>query len=369
MPSRRQLLNVAIIVGSVGWLAWLIVTEHSQLGKAIAGLGHARGGLIFAAYACERLSIIALGRMQRRLLRAGHHQLTLTSVLGIVIAGNALSVSVPIAGAGLGAAFSFKEFERHKVSHHAAAFALAVSGVLSTATLMVIVAIGALISGNRTAAIFGLLGAVAIGALLAGTLLALHVPVCQRAVERVAVRTVRLGYRVRRKPPDRAELVVAETRERLAALHLSRSDWAAAIYLAFANWLGDAACLTLAIRAAGLAIPFRKLLLVWSAGQAAGTIGLTPGGVGIVEVALIAALTGAGEPAAGSTVAVLIYRLISLWLVLLIGWIIFIVLRSHRSRTSAAVTDAPEDSDAEPTSRRRWRPRGLRGMRFGVATR
>jgi putative heme transporter len=102
--------------------------------------------------------------------------------------------------------------------------------------------------------------------------------------------------------------------------------------LAFLNWLGDAACLTLSLRAVGLPIPFRQLLLVWSAGQAAGSLGLTPGGVGIVEVALIAALTGAGEPAAGSTVAVLIYRLISLWLVLLVGWIAFIVLRSRRSR-------------------------------------
>jgi uncharacterized protein (TIRG00374 family) len=104
------------------------------------------------------------------------------------------------------------------------------------------------------------------------------------------------------------------------------------IGLAFLNWLGDAACLALSIRAAGLAIPLRDLLLVWSAGLAASSIGITPGGVGIVEVALVAALAGVGEPTARATVAVLIYRLISLWLMLLAGWIYFIVIRSRRSR-------------------------------------
>jgi uncharacterized protein (TIRG00374 family) len=335
MGSRRfgrRLLNLAIIVGSLAWLAWLIYAQHHQLGMAIAGLGHARGGLIFAAYACERLSFVSLGRMQRRLLRAGNHRLTLASVLGIVVAGNALSVSVPIAGAGLSAAFSFREFERRQVSHHAAAFALAVSGVLSTLSLMVIAAAGALVSGNAVAAALGLLGAAAIAMAIAGALLALRIPACQRVATRGAVGAVRLTHRIRRGSPDRKppELIVAETRARLAALHLSRLDWAIVVGLAFLNWLGDAACLTLSLRAAGLPIPFRQILLVWAAGQAASSIGLTPGGVGIVEVALVAALTAAGEPAAGSTVAVLIYRLISLWLMLLIGWISFILLRSRR---------------------------------------
>lgn len=53
--------------------------------------------------------------------------------------------------------------------------------------------------------------------------------------------------------------------------------------------------------------------------MAAGGIGLTPGGVGVVEAALVAALAGIGMPATGAAVAVMVYRLISLWLVLLIG--------------------------------------------------
>jgi putative heme transporter len=345
----RRLVNVAIILASLAWLGWLVNAEHAQLGQAIGGLGHARGGLIVAAYACERTSFIALGRMQRRLLRAVDRKLTLRSILGIVIAGNALSVSVPIAGAGLGAAFSFHEYERHKIAHHAAVYALTVSGVLSTVTLMVIAAAGALISGNPVAAILGLLSAAAIVAAILGVLFALRIPTYQRLTERLAANVLRMAWRAQDSWPPRlyprlslrsrrrerlrtAEAVVAELRERLAALHLSRADWAAATSLALLNWLGDAACLTLAIRAAGLPIPFRELLLIWSAGQAANSIGFTPGGVGVVEVALVAALTAAHEPAAGATVAVLIYRMISLWLVLLVGWVIFIALRSRHPK-------------------------------------
>ena len=73
----------------------------------------------------------------------------------------------------------------------------------------------------------------------------------------------------------------------------------------------------------------------WSAGQAAGSLAFTPGGVGIVEAALIAAMVGAGLPAARAAVAVMIYRMISLWLVVLAGWIFYIVIRSRRARRTA----------------------------------
>jgi putative heme transporter len=75
---------------------------------------------------------------------------------------------------------------------------------------------------------------------------------------------------------------------------------------------------------------------VWSAGQAAGSLAFTPGGVGIVEAALIAAMVGVGLPAARAAVAVMIYRLISLWLVLLVGWIFFFVIRTRARRARAA---------------------------------
>ncbi len=165
-PRRfpRRLLNLAVILGSPGGLAWLLATQPDQLGRAIAGAGHARLGVVAAAVFCERVSMISFARVQVRLLRAGGERLTLASAIGIIFAGNALSVSVPIAGPGLAVAFAYRELQRRKISRPAAAFALVVSGALSTMSLMVIVAAGLLASGSAVAAVFGpLLAAAAIG--------------------------------------------------------------------------------------------------------------------------------------------------------------------------------------------------------------
>jgi uncharacterized protein (TIRG00374 family) len=62
------------------------------------------------------------------------------------------------------------------------------------------------------------------------------------------------------------------------------------------------------------------------------SISFTPGGVSIVEAALIAAMVGVGLPAARAAVAVMTYRLISLWVLLLVGCIFFIVIRSRRAK-------------------------------------
>jgi putative heme transporter len=330
-----RLLNLVVILGSLAGLGWLVATQHDELGRAIAGVAHARLRTVFFAVLCERASMIAFARVQVRLLQAGRQRLGLSDAVGIVFAGNALSVTVPIAGPGLAVAFTYRELDRRQIKHHAAAFALAVSGVLSTVSLMVIVAAGLLVSGNTVAAILGLVPAVAVVGGIAAVLLGLRVPAWRQRLERIAVGGVRVAQRLRRKSGEPPETVVASALRQLAELHLRRRDWVMVVVLTFLNWLCDAACLILSIRAARLACPLRDLLLVWSAGQAAAGISFTPGGVGIVEAALIAAMVGVGLPAVGAAVAVMIYRLISLWLLLLVGWIFYIVIRSRRAKRTA----------------------------------
>jgi uncharacterized membrane protein YbhN (UPF0104 family) len=59
-------------------------------------------------------------------------------------------------------------------------------------------------------------------------------------------------------------------------------------------------------------------------------------------VALVAALVGVGMPAAPAAVAVMIYWLISLWLVLLVGWVLFIVISARRARRAATQAAPPQ---------------------------
>jgi putative heme transporter len=337
-PRRfvRVLLYLVVILGSLAGLVWLVATQHDELGRAIAGVGHAKLKLVVFAVICERVSMLAYARVQVRLLRAGGQRLTLSEAVGIVFAGNALSISVPIAGPGLAVAFTYRELDRRQIKHSAAAFALVVSGVLSTVSLMLIVAAGLLASGNAVAAVLGLVPAIAIVGGIAAVLLGLRIPSWRERLERTAVWGVRVAQRLRRKSDEPPETVVATARRQLADLHLRRIDWVMAVILTFLNWLGDAACLTLSIRAAGLHVPFRDLLLIWSAGQAAGSLAFTPGGLGIVEAALIAAMVGVRLPAARAAVAVMIYRMISLWLVVLVGWIFYIIIRTRARRARGA---------------------------------
>ncbi|MFI8322133.1 lysylphosphatidylglycerol synthase domain-containing protein [Streptomyces sp. NPDC085529] len=86
-------------------------------------------------------------------------------------------------------------------------------------------------------------------------------------------------------------------------------------------------CLDASIRAFGhghVSYSFASVAVVFLAGNALGSAAPTPGGVGAVEGALIGGLVTVGEvPIDVATPAVLLYRLLTLWLPVLPGWICF----------------------------------------------
>ncbi|MEV6327119.1 lysylphosphatidylglycerol synthase transmembrane domain-containing protein [Streptomyces sp. NPDC051909] len=86
-------------------------------------------------------------------------------------------------------------------------------------------------------------------------------------------------------------------------------------------------CLDASIRAFGsesASISFAGVAVVFLAGNALGSAAPTPGGVGAVEGALIGGLVAVGNlPIDVATPAVLLYRLLTLWLPVLPGWICF----------------------------------------------
>ncbi len=105
--------------------------------------------------------------------------------------------------------------------------------------------------------------------------------------------------------------------------------------LAVANWLADAAVLAVSIQATGATVPWHDLLLVYASGIAAQSLNITPGGLGVTEATLTAALVGAGLGAGPALAAVLLYRLASFWLVALTGWLVLFWLRRPQARPGA----------------------------------
>ena len=114
--------------------------------------------------------MITLARLQRRLLGTGGVRLSITSMLVIVYASNAIAVSIPIAGSPMSAAFAFRSFARRGADRSLAGWVLVMSGAISTVSL--IAAGGAILSGNAVAAVIGAWAALATVVPVVGVLIA-----------------------------------------------------------------------------------------------------------------------------------------------------------------------------------------------------
>jgi uncharacterized membrane protein YbhN (UPF0104 family) len=116
---------------AVAGLAVLGHVRRHQLQDVLDTLAHLRWEWVVPAILAESGSMIALARSQRALLTVRGDRLRLGPAVAIVYASNALSLTVPVAGAGLGAGFSFRQFRRRGVNAELVGWALTVSGVMS----------------------------------------------------------------------------------------------------------------------------------------------------------------------------------------------------------------------------------------------
>jgi uncharacterized protein (TIRG00374 family) len=322
---RRRWLRIAVAVLAAGAMVWVVVANRQTLGESLAALGSLDFRWFALAVLCEGVSLTAFGLSRRRLLRADGHRAGFASVMAITYAGNALSMSVPFAGAQLAAVFSYQQFRRRGLDPALTGWALGISAIASSSALAIILIAGALTGGAPLATLAGFAGAAVFALPAVTVLLALRYPRARAVANRALAYLIRLAGRVLRRPViDPAAL--DEFLNRLASISLTWPRYVEVFGLAAFNWLADCACLACAIRATGEPIPWRGLVLAYGAGAAAGSTGVTPGGFGLVELALTAALVAAGLTTGRALTAVLAYRLINFWLILLAGGIAMIVL-------------------------------------------
>jgi len=322
---RRRWLRIAVAVLAAGAMVWVVVANRHTLGESLTALGNLDFRWFALAVLCEGVSLTAFGLSRRRLLRADGHRAGFASVMAITYAGNALSMSVPFAGAQLAAVFSYQQFRRRGLDPALTGWALGISAIASSSALAIILIAGALTGGAPLATLAGFAGAAVFALPAVTVLLALRYPRARAVANRALAYLIRLAGRVLRRPViDPAAL--DEFLTRLASISLTWPRYVEVFGLAALNWLADCACLACAIRATGEPIPWRGLVLAYGAGAAAGSTGVTPGGFGLVELALTAALVAAGLTTGRALTAVLAYRLINFWMILLAGGIAMIVL-------------------------------------------
>jgi undecaprenyl-diphosphatase len=77
------------------------------------------------------------------------------------------------------------------------------------------------------------------------------------------------------------------------------------------------------VEAFGGGLPVAAIIAAYLAGAAIAQVAPTPGGIGAVEAALIAALTAAGLDKETAVPAVFLFRLVTFWLPILPGWLAF----------------------------------------------
>ena len=93
----------------------------------------------------------------------------------------------------------------------------------------------------------------------------------------------------------------------------------------------DLAVLGVAFKAIGVSPPIGVLALGYLIGMLGGNVPV-PGGIGGIDAGLIGTLTLFHEPLAASTVAVLTYHTVSLWVPALLGSVAFVRLRRTLQR-------------------------------------
>ena len=332
-PPRRgstRLARAAAAAFAVAVLSAAGLAKRAALAASLTVLGHLHWIWIPVTVVLESASMVAFAIMLRRLLAAGGAKVGVRPMLATALAANALSVSVPLAGPELATAFTFRRFTRQGADAPLASWSLLAGGVVSSAAAAVVLVGGGLASGKILVTAVAVPGGVLAVAALAVVAAAARRPRLLGALERPAAWTLRHGSRLLRRPAADPRQTIRVWTERLSSLRLSPSGWMTVTGLALANWLTDAAVLAASIYAAGAAVPWHLLLLVYGSGIAAQSLNLTPGGLGIAEGTLGVALVATGLRAGQALAAVLLYRLASFWLAAFAGWLVFLWLRRTR---------------------------------------
>lgn len=330
-PEAVDAIGLPRVSRSWRWLRWaaaltllgigaIVVAEESgTLKQALNDLHHLHWRWVRWSIYAEVGSILAFGWLWARLLRAGASRLSFGSIIGLTLAGNALLVSLP-GGLAWSTTFSFNALRRRGVTRAVAARVLIVSSVLSILALVGLALVGVDLA-DATGPLAGL------GPVVSGAAAALAVVAAATAV------------RMRRSG------TLALTRARLTALvgTFSPRTLVAGSAAAVSNWILDGACLVGAILAVSGHVPWQGVLVAYAVGQLAENLPITPGGIGVVEGSLTVMLVAYGMHNSTALAAVLLYRLISFWLLVPIGWVaaaaIMVRGRPHRGTATAVGAD------------------------------
>lgn len=311
-PYLRWLVGLGLLAVAVDVLAG----HRGELTGIGTVLAHLRWWWILPALGAEAASELSFVAVQERLLRAGGVQAPLAPLAGMTFASQALTNSVP-AGSAVAAVYGFRWYRRLGADDALAGWALVGTVVSAALSLALLAAVG-LIAATEQGATLDLIPAVL--GWLAATLAMGIIFLYERPLAWLVRWLLRTSHRLIGRPRTDHEQHMERIVARVSVVRLSNAQALGILGWAFGNWFFDCTCFGLAFLATGSGVPWKGLLLAYGAGQLAANLPITPGGLGTVEGSITIALAYFGGATTADIGAVLVYRLISFWLMLLVGW-------------------------------------------------
>jgi uncharacterized protein (TIRG00374 family) len=315
-------LFVALVAGVFGLLPRLGGLTHDA-----AGLRHARPAFLAAAIVAQALSLGCYAQLYRQVLAALGARIRFRLAADVILATFFVSHLTPF-GSATGTLVNASTLESEGIAATTTGEAIALTSLTSTIALIVLFGAGfAATAGRHVSHQYLVIAFIVIflvvAALAAVLAVGAHPDVAGRAGRWAAslAKHVRPGI-----DPEQA----AQTSRRLASLArsaLTGRTFARSFGLASGDLLFDLLSLDLVFLALRYQPGFGPLAVAYGAANIASAIPLTPGGLGVIEVTLVAISVGFGTPRATAVLAVLGYRIVNFWLPLIPGAVAYIRLR------------------------------------------
>jgi len=339
-----MIVRYAVGVGLGAFILLLLVGQRGEFSGALHHLDHLNYAWASGAVLAEVLSIVGYGFLQQKVLQWSGAAISLRSLTLVSLANNAIAYSVPGEPA-VSSAYRYRFFRRHGASGASAGWTILTILIAQALGMSLLLLIGVLVAltGHtgvqaRGTVIVGLFVVVIAGAFL----------VRRDLLLRFLGRVVRLFRRVTGHPRGDVMKRIESTLQRMHEIPLSSGAAMGLVIMATALWLMDFVILLCCFGAVHAPIPWSGVLLAFGVSQIVTSLPLIPGGLGIVEGSLAVILVAYGAKKVPALAVVLVYRLLTFWLVIIVGWVSIGVIewRVRRSvdgvpgdRTAATATE------------------------------
>jgi uncharacterized protein (TIRG00374 family) len=312
---KRLLLRVAVQAVAIALVTYFYFRER----HLFFGFGDTMSRIVWfwlvLSFAAEMTSIVPLAEAQRMVLAVGGTKAPRGRMILVTLASNAISMSVP-AGIAVAEGYTYKRYREFGATQAVAAWAELASGAIAFAALAGIALAGAVIDAGTAGLILIPILSVVVAGSMAAAAVFRRPHVLVRWIEWIELHVGRRLGSVLGRASER----VREISQGLRDVHPPVATWSAAFALSAVNWLLDVASLAFAFKAVGGRIPWGAVLLAFAGTKVVSSIGITPGGLGIVEGGLVATFVAYGSDGATAVAAVVVYRALTIVGLVGLGW-------------------------------------------------